>query len=223
MDIFDTSEIPEAYKTHLPPETSDPKNEAKEMLLEPFARVSQKVKDSLSRIYRVASQPMSGEEVVKPLPAESNPVEYYGSLAARIIAMPLVAMKEVYDLGTSARTGAPKLRGGPAGEGDWSPEQYKVAADATFTAGAAIGGGTPGGGRGPANMLGKSKGFGKVFKTPHGKVKHDSSAPFYKGGPEMHQYTIQEGPAKGATFSAKSQSMDEISKLVEGMIKMRTK
>jgi hypothetical protein len=230
MDIFDTSEIPEAYKTHFPPEAPDPQGEAGEMLLEPFAQVSQKIKDSLSRIYRVASQPMGGDEVVKPLPRETNPVEYYGSLAARVIALPLVAMKEVYDLGTSARTGAPKLRGGPAGEGDWSPEQYKVAAEATFTAGAAIGGGTPGGGRGPVNMIKKPR-FGKlgeltakeIFETPHGKVRYDSSAPFYEGGPKMHQYTIQEGPAKGATFSAKSQSMDEISRLTEDMIKMRTK
>jgi len=224
MDIFDTTGIPESYKKHLPPETLDAQTEAGKMMAEPFVKISQKVKDSLSRIYRVAAQPMGGDEVVKPLPAETNPIEYYGALAARIIALPLVAMKEIYDIGTSARTGAPKLRGGPAGEGDWTPEQYKAAAEATFTAGAAIGGGTPGGGRGPANIGRK---FGskelrnltakEVFESPAGKIKYDGWQEGFKEGTGWHTYTMQEGPAKGASFSAPTQKLDDVTKAAKAV------
>lgn len=164
---FENNEIPAAYKTHLPEENTNSLRETGDFMLEPFEQVSEDIKSSLKRIYRVASQPLTGEPV-RPLPRGEYPIEYYASLAARVVAMPLVMMKEALDIGTAARKGSVGLQAGPKGEvGEWTPEQYKTAADVTMTAGMAIGGGMPGGGTGPAN-IGRKEALKMMAKSYRG-------------------------------------------------------
>lgn len=152
MDIFDATRIPEAYKTHLPPETSDPQDEVKEVMVEPFIKVSQAIKDSLKRMYKLAA--LSADEAIA-YKHEEDPSSFenlVGGLVGRIIALPIKAIKETGNMADDVMRTASSLRM-PRGEsGEWTEKQLEMAGKATMLTGAAIGGGMPGGGTGPANI-----------------------------------------------------------------------
>jgi len=170
--LLSDNEIPETYKTHLPEENTNSLRETGDFMLAPFVGVKDEIKESLQRIYKVASQPVS-EEPLKPLPFKDYPVEYLASLAGYVLNTPLRYAKEALDIGTTARKGSVGLQAGPRGEtGEWTPEQFKVAANVTMTAGMAIGGGMPGGGTGPANIGRKDalKLLAKDFRGLKGKT-----------------------------------------------------
>lgn len=169
----------EPYKTHLPGRSGptrgeiygEVKREAREAVLEPFLEVGVGVKESLKRIYEVASQPFGGEPV-RPKPFEEAPFEFLGSLAAYVAALPIKVVGDLIEKsGKVRREGADVLLGGPRGEvGEWTPEQLSMAQAATEVTLGAMVGGAPGGGTGPANIL-RSDAFKMLAKEFKGLKK----------------------------------------------------
>lgn len=187
-------DIGRMHPTERPP--TKPSPEAEAAALEPYKKLSvnihvgKRLKEALKRVYRVAAQPMTGEPI-QPIPREESPIEYYASLAARIVALPLVAAREAIDIGTAVRKGAGTLRGGPRGElGEWTPEQLEMAANATLLATAGMGAGMPGGGVGPASMGRKealkmlAKGFRKETREAAGEI--GAFTRMFSGLPKEH-------------------------------------
>jgi len=102
-------------------------------------------------------------------------------------------------VGTAARTGAGKLRGGPRGElGEWTPEQYQIAAAATMTAGAAVGGG--GGAVQPA-AIGRGAAYkmlAKDFRALAKAIPTELTKKEVAGGRSFLRTLMGQGLVKGA-------------------------
>ena len=59
---------------------------------------------------------------------------------------------------------------------------------------------------------------GTHFDSPLGKIKYDGFQEGFKDYPGWHTYTLKEGPARGASFGAPSQSLDDITKAAKKVI-----